>query len=758
MTDSRGNSTTYVYDVLDRLTEETDPLGNSSVMTYDEVGNLLSLSSADGTTTYDHDANNRVIEVTFPDATTAAFGYDANGNRTSIADTAGTTALAYDVLNRIASVTDPFNLTIGYTYDASGNRNSIIYPGNRPVTYLYDPIGRLVQVRDWSGVATTYSYDGAGRLTLEVLGNGDEVAYEYDGAGRLTGKEDRTATGVVLASYDYVLDPNGNRYQATLIQPLVTGGEIANQLYSHDQGNRVLTDNSRTFTYDGNGSRISVSDGANTSLYEYDYNDRLTRISGGELLREYAYASDGTRLRATRDGEETRYLVDRTASMDIILGEFDTTNSPRRFYVHGQGLLYSIDGQTGVRSYYHFDPVGSTVAIVDASGQVLNSYAYLPFGELADSVETSTNLFTYVGRLGVMYEADGLYFMRARFYDSSTRSFLTQDSVVGDLEDPVTLNQYLYAGGNPLSRADPDGESFKDFLSGVAYVAGLFSTGTSVHSAASMPSLDRAIGATVSTIVSAIDTALLTVGRANPITGLAGEAIHFGRGARQGFVDQSYEAEASGGHFFGYIAGSWASCLRSNVACNRNRSPGTLSTLKGAIAALPGGASVVAYQSLASSGAMRTSGVGTGPVASATGAALATAEPAAAAAALPPKRRRPKTYLTAAVFAGEYYEREFALILAPDFLDQRTRSDIERGVSQEIASLQSRKYKYRVGDREGKREALERRASDVASGAGRLYAQLVSELSKHHVVVRDMSELPRYSTRGFRKAGVFGGN
>jgi len=71
--------------------------------TYDKVGNLLTVTDAEGRTTYNYyDPLNRLYQTNDAAGIPAAFGYDAAGNRTSVTDGKGQmTTFAYDGLNRL---------------------------------------------------------------------------------------------------------------------------------------------------------------------------------------------------------------------------------------------------------------------------------------------------------------------------------------------------------------------------------------------------------------------------------------------------------------------------------------------------------------------------------------------------------------------------------------------------------------------------------------------------------------------------------
>jgi RHS repeat-associated protein len=61
---------------------------------------------------------------------------------------------------------------------------------------------------------------------------------------------------------------------------------------------------------------------------------------------------------------------------------------------------------------------------------------------------------------GEQFDPDlGLYYLRARYFNPATGSFLTQDPEGGETADPKTLHKYLYAGGNPVNVLDPSGRA-----------------------------------------------------------------------------------------------------------------------------------------------------------------------------------------------------------------------------------------------------------------------------------------------------------
>jgi len=115
-------------------------------------------------------------------------------------------------------------------------------------------------------------------------------------------------------------------------------------------------------------------------------------------------------------------------------------------YIHGADGLIAKINESGVY-YYHPDHLGSTSAMTDEDGEVLEEQVNLPFGELIFGSEK-------YGFTGKERDETELQYFGARFYDSNSGRFLTVDPALQD------FSSYAYVGNNPLTRVDPDGRWF----------------------------------------------------------------------------------------------------------------------------------------------------------------------------------------------------------------------------------------------------------------------------------------------------------
>jgi RHS repeat-associated protein len=123
------------------------------------------------------------------------------------------------------------------------------------------------------------------------------------------------------------------------------------------------------------------------------------------------------------------------------------------YYVYdGIGLVAKMT-PSGTTYFYHYNGSGNTIAMTDASGNMVNKYAYDEFGNLVNVQETVPNPFLFVGQYGVMDDDNGLLHMRARYYDPQVGRFINKDPI--GLEGGINL--FAYVDGNPVNWVDPYG-------------------------------------------------------------------------------------------------------------------------------------------------------------------------------------------------------------------------------------------------------------------------------------------------------------
>ena len=188
----------------------TDPALKTTTYGYDNVGNRESVSYPNGnTTSYIYDTLNRLTRLTTTDTllnTLVDFQYslDASGHRTQILENSGrVTDYLYDNLYRLTdeTITDSINgpYSAHYDYDAVGNRTYSNINGVS-TTYSYDDNDRLT-----SAGGETYSYDANGN-TIEKSIDGETSSYNYDAKNHLNDASLKNSGITTNTSYSYDVD------------------------------------------------------------------------------------------------------------------------------------------------------------------------------------------------------------------------------------------------------------------------------------------------------------------------------------------------------------------------------------------------------------------------------------------------------------------------------------------------------------------------------------------------------------------------
>jgi RHS repeat-associated protein len=492
-TDRNGIGTSYLYDIFGRLLTE-DAGGQVQSYTYDAKGNLLIMTDGTGTTTRTYDALNRNITKDVPVIGTSIYEYDLAttgegeySERTT--DPKGNITLkTYDKVGRLSMVTVD-GRTTQHDYYNNGNRQRVRYPDGTTETYTYDKNNRITglantKVNDSVISTYQYTYDAAGNDLTKTESKGT-TKYSYDENNRLSSVTE--PEGKVT---NYTYDAAGNRRSEQVEYGLVSSATI----YSYDECGRLTTTissdgNETTYLYDPNGNLASRSvgkmeivspdelsevmlpefdliinkgdaGGTGTEMltaYNYDNYNRLSRLKLGNSTTIYSYNAQGYRVEKKANSKTTRYLYE----YDKVVLETDESNNQTAYQVYGTNLLYrSITGEAGseTQSYYYlYNAHGDVTSLLDMSGSIAVSYDYDAFGNIKGQTGTVDNPIRYAG---YQYdEESGLYYLNARYYDSVTARFISEDTYLGQANDPLSLNLYTYCVNNPVKFLDPSGHN-----------------------------------------------------------------------------------------------------------------------------------------------------------------------------------------------------------------------------------------------------------------------------------------------------------
>ena len=302
-------------------------------------------------------------------------------------------------------------------------------PSTSTTSYTYDSIGRLQQVTPATGQCSQYQYDADSSRTTT-----------------LTATDTSGSCGTFSTAFTYA-HSTGTYNPVDALTSVTPAGSGATT-YTYDGSGSTLGDGmvtargSDSFVYDGAGAIKSSTVGGKSVCYLYD-------PAGSLETRYYDSASSST-------------CTTHTSTTNYLLGDLYETNASGAIttaYQDGPaGDLASFNGPptTATPAYLYYDGHGNQVAQANSSGATTATQTYDAWGAPQASVTANSTIHAFVGRWNKQYDTtSGLVLMGARLFDPALGRFLQVDPVDGG-----SLNNYDYAGQDPVNAYDLDGKAF----------------------------------------------------------------------------------------------------------------------------------------------------------------------------------------------------------------------------------------------------------------------------------------------------------
>jgi RHS repeat-associated protein len=209
---------------------------------------------------------------------------------------------------------------------------------------------------------------------------------------------------------------------------------------------------------------------------KYDAWNRLVEVTdGATLVGKYTYDATGRRIIKQTgavwehfflNGQqviETREASSSGAHPESLSPTYQYVWSPRYVDAPIARDTYTAGTlQPASRLYYLNDANFNVTALVNASGFVVERYAYSPYGKAtvleadftpnADNLSDFSSTTLFAGR--ELDPETGLYYNRARYYSADLGRFVSQDPIGFEAGD---TNLYRYTGNRPVVSTDATG-------------------------------------------------------------------------------------------------------------------------------------------------------------------------------------------------------------------------------------------------------------------------------------------------------------
>ena len=449
-----------------------------------------------------YDMTGRLVQSTTLEKNTGAAGEPTVANT----HTVQSLEIGYDNYNRVNRLVQSLEgskTKTGLVYgDASkaqrpGLSYGLTVDGKQRQSLAYDAMARCtketVTLPGGQTRENRFTYGTLHHLTdmdslLSAMSNGTESwRYEYDNVGNIT----KITSGTKVITYQYdelnqLIRENNGVLGTTVLYTYDAGGNMTSRkTYAYTEGTPQTLQKNENLSYrtDGwkdqlvswNGYRYVYDAGGNPTLLRgvpltWGEGRRLKRVSLSWGTVDFAYDSDGKRVRKTSGGNITTYYYNgnvlsglvRKASKDA--GTTGTGTTVQFVYdTQGKPFMLRMNGKTDY--FYLYNGLGDVTGLVDSSNQVVVRYQYNSWGKVTSTQDTSgvslatLNPFRY--RKYVYDPETGLYCLGSRYYDPEVGRFVNADDTDVIFAKPQELgskNLYAYCDNNPVAREDYAGE------------------------------------------------------------------------------------------------------------------------------------------------------------------------------------------------------------------------------------------------------------------------------------------------------------
>ena len=408
----------------------------------------------------------------------------------------------YNRVNRLVHSLEGSKTKTGLVYgDASkaqrpGLSYGLTVDGKQRQSLAYDAMARCtketVTLPGGQTRENRFTYGTLRHLTdtdslLSAMSNGTESwSYEYDNVGNIT----KLTSGTKVITYQYdelnqLIRENNGVLGTTVLYTYDAGGNMTSRkTYAYTEGTPQTLQKNENLSYrtDGwkdqlvswNGYRYVYDAGGNPTLLRgvpltWGEGRRLKRVSLSWGTVDFAYDSDGKRVRKTSGGNITTYYYNgnvlsglvRKASKDA--GTTGTGTTVQFVYdTQGKPFMLRMNGKTDY--FYLYNGLGDVTGLVDSSNQVVVRYQYNSWGKVTSTQDTSgvslatLNPFRY--RKYVYDPETGLYCLGSRYYDPEVGRFVNADdpgTIFAKPQELYNKNLYAYCDNNPVIREDIQG-------------------------------------------------------------------------------------------------------------------------------------------------------------------------------------------------------------------------------------------------------------------------------------------------------------
>ncbi len=439
-------------------------------------------------TTYSYDTKNRVSKIEISATNKQEFSYDSFDRITNVKETVGARTFEhkteYDFYGRVKKHIYPTGYYTLNKYDEYGNLTEVTDKENRPIWKVINENarGQITNISKGEKI-TTYGFDPITGFPTSTFASGIiNYSYVFNNLGNLIERNDNNAT----QKEKFVYDTQERLTEWDVYQNITTLAKHNYITYNATTSNITAKNDLGLFTMSYGGNRpdgsaigphaLATISGVPTNFPQIE----LPNYPTAELSVTY---TDFKKIATLNEKNKDYYLtygVDDQRRMSVYkiggvtqltryyIGDYEeellANNNVRKIHYLSGAILIQETNQPDKLYYTYADFQGSLLALTDENGNLLEKYAYDPWGARRNPTDwtqkdSRTSWIVNRGYTGHEHlDAFGIINMNGRVYDPLTAQFFSPDPNL-DGSNWLSYNRYGYCLNNPFKYSDPSGNT-----------------------------------------------------------------------------------------------------------------------------------------------------------------------------------------------------------------------------------------------------------------------------------------------------------
>lgn len=459
--DRLGHSTIRAYDHYGRISRELQANGADTSYEYDVQGRVIRVKAGEACTTYEYasedDANPSLL--TDPVGGRTCLTWD-DGLLTSVTDPVGVTLdLSYDDQGDVVAVSNADGDMLSFTRDEAGRLSSMSTPSGARTTYSYNELGLLISVTAPDGGTWRYEYTQAGRQRVCTNPLGEVTSLQYGEHGQPIARTDplgRVSTRKLddLGNLASITTPGGDTWQygfdalSRLRTTTDPQGGIWKREYDQDGNPAMVVDPtgvSQTTRRNDTERSISVDDGLMTTTLTYDRFGRVIRQHNPDGSREQLVYDLAGRVVEILDENAGLTLIHRDLAGKVV-ERLSPTGLRTSYAYDACGRLSGITGPDGRTEHRYYDADSRLIRHILSDGSVAEC-AYDACGRITSLTRPGMPACSYrYDKAGQLVHAEDEWGARTFTYDKAGQLTTIMNALGG-------VNRYAYDEDGRLTKS-----------------------------------------------------------------------------------------------------------------------------------------------------------------------------------------------------------------------------------------------------------------------------------------------------------------